>query len=480
MAPGLSHEQAEVSYWRRRVVEACIFGVDMNPLAVELAKLSLWLTCIASEEPLNFLDHHLRPGNSLMGAGVSELSSLPPERLLDIEEQQQTSLSLGTDFAGAIAEAIREIQAIESESSASLEIVKNKERRWNEQVLLRLKPFKDVADLWVASAAGLPVVQFQYCQLGELILSKQDKSLRELKKVLEPFAGELKRILVEVRPLHWELEFPDVFREETGARLPNPGFDAILGNPPYISTQTSSGFGYREALAPRFGFADDLYVHFVFQGFKLLREGGRFGFIISDTFFTLQTKLRLRELLQAHRLDYLAQCDPFRATVDAAMFVAEKRADGNTPVPAELTFIQARNSTKRSRPEDELPGLLKPNAEPELVAGQAAFECGRQEFTVSRAQEGCLRIHRLSCEPYRRALKRCFFEPSFFPQMRVFSSAGSRTRSISSPHRLSGSSASTPAYSRTCTWERFEEYTKTKPASAPAPAASKSRVRKAS
>ena len=156
VSPGLSQEQAEVSYWRRRVVEACIYGADINRLAVELAKLSLWLTCIASEEPLNFLDHHLRPGNSLMGAKMGELSSLPPERLADVEEQQQTTLSLGPDFAGAVAEAIREIQAIESESSASIEIVKDKERRWNEQVRLRLKPFRDVADLWVASAAGLP------------------------------------------------------------------------------------------------------------------------------------------------------------------------------------------------------------------------------------------------------------------------------------------------------------------------------------
>jgi hypothetical protein len=66
VSPGVSQEQSEVAYWRRRVVEACIYGVDINPMAVELAKLSLWLTCIAAEEPLNFLDHHLREGNALL------------------------------------------------------------------------------------------------------------------------------------------------------------------------------------------------------------------------------------------------------------------------------------------------------------------------------------------------------------------------------------------------------------------------------
>jgi hypothetical protein len=116
--------------------------------------------------------------------------------------------------------------------------------------------------------------------------------------------------------------------------------------------------------------------------------------------------------LQRHRLDYLVQCDPFRATVDAVMFVAQREAARNAhPIP-ELTFIQARNSTKASRPSDEVPGLLKPNAEPQLVTGPAAFESGGRKFAVSHAQKGCLRVHRLTVEPYREALKRCFFEPT--------------------------------------------------------------------
>ena len=73
VSAGVSQEQAEIAYWRRRVVEACIYGVDRNPLAVELSKLSLWLTCIAIDEPLNFLDHHLHSGNSLLWAQTSQV-----------------------------------------------------------------------------------------------------------------------------------------------------------------------------------------------------------------------------------------------------------------------------------------------------------------------------------------------------------------------------------------------------------------------
>ncbi|MCB9171505.1 MAG: N-6 DNA methylase [Ardenticatenales bacterium] len=64
----LSGETA-LAYWRRRVVASCIYGVDLNPLAVELAKLSLWLNTVAKDRPLSFLDHHIRVGNSLVGRG---------------------------------------------------------------------------------------------------------------------------------------------------------------------------------------------------------------------------------------------------------------------------------------------------------------------------------------------------------------------------------------------------------------------------
>ena len=68
-APG----EADLAYWKRRVAQSCIYGVDLNPLAVELAKLSLWLTTVAKDRPLSFLDHHLRAGNALVGARLDDL-----------------------------------------------------------------------------------------------------------------------------------------------------------------------------------------------------------------------------------------------------------------------------------------------------------------------------------------------------------------------------------------------------------------------
>ncbi len=266
--------------------------------------------------------------------------------------------------------------------------------------------------LWVGSLSGLPITQFDYCEIGQLLLTENvgsTRARREIATAMQKFNPTFAAIIKGVAPFHWELEFPDVFYSNAGQRLANPGFDSILGNPPYISTQTSSEFNYRDSLEWRFGFADDLYMHFVDQGFKLLRENGRFGFIVSDTFFTLSTKLPLRELLQSHRLDYLVQCDPFDATVDAVMFVAEKTVKGQGSHL--LTFIQARYETRESIPDTALPKLLD-GPKLKLKEGTVAFRAEREEFSVSHGRSGCLRMHQLSVEPYRKAVKRCFFEPT--------------------------------------------------------------------
>ncbi len=73
---------SDLAYWKRRVAQSCIYGVDLNPLAVDLAKLSLWLITAAQDRPLSFLDHHLRAGNSLVGARLADLSQEPETRFL--------------------------------------------------------------------------------------------------------------------------------------------------------------------------------------------------------------------------------------------------------------------------------------------------------------------------------------------------------------------------------------------------------------
>ena len=177
----------------------------------------------------------------------------------------------------------------------------------------------------------------------------------------------------------------------------------MLGNPPYISTHTSSAANWRGLLERRAGYIEDLYVHFTDVGFHLLRRGGAFGFIVSDTFFTLASKERMRTLLQENRLTHIGQCDAFaNATVDAAIFVARRE----TPPPGDrVLFVQARHTDAdlpHSTAERELPNI------PYLP--RIAWDTPPTEAVRHRTQ-GCLRLHDAPGDLFRDALKTVFFEP---------------------------------------------------------------------
>src|ERR1700720_964558 len=221
-------------------------------------------------------------------------------------------------------------------------------------------------------------------------------------RLKERLGESLREKLEDLQPFHWELEFPDVFYQSDGQPLPEAqrGFDAILGNPPYISPHTSTEERWRAAVQSPFGYLEDLYVHFSDLGFQLLRPGGMFGFIVSDTFFTLTGKLRLRELLQANRLAVLGQCDPFEATVDAAIFAAQK---GKMANDERLLFVQARYGSNESQPERELPKL------PE--SSEVVFNDETAELSVNHGTQGCLRYHEVPIGLFREAARKTFFEP---------------------------------------------------------------------
>lgn len=420
VSPGLSQEQAEIAFWRRRVVESCVYGVDLNPLAVELAKLSLWLTCIATDEPLNFLDHHLTNGNSLLFAAPENLGKSPDSR------DNDSVFPIHQALGDALADAIQNTVKIEEVPNTELDLVKQKERLWG-KVRERLEPFLRTADLWLAIREGLPVGDFDYLSYVTWRLSP-DSVAKEERESTALLAEKIEHVLKPYRDrhlaFHWKLRFPGVFFDDAGRPLPEDqaGFDAILGNPPYISNQTQSGSGdLKPVIQKLHGYSDDLYVHFTDLGFSLLRQGGGFGFIVSDTFFTLATKLRMRERLQDNRIAFLGQCDPFDATVDAAIFVAFREP----PSPdGTLTFIQARpqrlGERRRSRPELALPKLTPAKVEwsheTRITLQQASPKGkgdGQDQASLAARHDffDGLRLHKIPQKFYRHAHKRAFFEP---------------------------------------------------------------------
>ena len=296
-----SKDAEELAHWRRRVVEACIYGVDLNPLAVELAKLSLWLTCIASDQPLNFLDHHLRCGNSLLGARLDQLGGLPDKKAKRGANAKQLGFSFGPDFKRAVADTIGAIKAIEGEASGDVDKVKIKERRWAAEILPRLAPYKRVADLWTGTFFGGTLDEEGYVAQARQILAPaaEAKPGRAARTPTNPAAAGSTHPPHPRRFFHWELEFPDVFHADDGSPKANPGFDAVIGNPPYVRIQ---GFPRLEIdyLTANFATATgnvDLYVSFIERGVKLCRPGGRLGEIVPNKFFKTDYGEALRGLV---------------------------------------------------------------------------------------------------------------------------------------------------------------------------------------
>jgi hypothetical protein len=182
VSPGVSQEQSEIAYWRRRVVEASIYGVDINPMAVELAKLSLWLTCIAADEPLNFLDHHLRQGNALLLVAPDELRRAP----IRIPDAEERTFEIGGSLHAAVAAVIQQTMNIEGIPSTEMEVVKRKERQWR-AARQRLQPFLDLADLWLAASDGVPIDEINYLLAARSMITPDEldaSDMREARRFL--------------------------------------------------------------------------------------------------------------------------------------------------------------------------------------------------------------------------------------------------------------------------------------------------------
>ena len=234
---------------RRLVAERCLYGVDLNPLAVELARLSLWLVTAREGEPLTFLGN-LRVGNSLVGADN--------ETLLD----RMTGL-LEAHLAAAAGDLLREVGELQRRATHTGADAREKKR-----------------------------------------LAERIDGLRLPLEVFAETAIERFRP-PDRRPwFHWPLEFPEVFVDERGEPRDDGGFDAVIGNPPYIRVQ-ELGSGLADYCRARYATAHgsfDAYVIFLERSLGLLAPHGRLGFIVPNKLFKLDYGERLRGLLSAGEL----------------------------------------------------------------------------------------------------------------------------------------------------------------------------------
>jgi Eco57I restriction-modification methylase len=304
--------QRERAAIRRTIAERCLYGVDLNPMAVQLARLSLWLATLAADRPLSFLDHHLQVGDSLLGAWISSLRRPPTDR-----RRQTAPLPLLDELpVGATLRDVLPIRfSLALDPNDTPEQVRTKERAL--AALTRressLSKWKRVADLWCArwfdwelrGCAPLFPTLSDAILTGRSALSSQS-SARFLQ--LAEATASARRFF------HWELEFPEVFFDAAGQRRPDGGFDAVVGNPPWDMVRADQkNLGRpsaRDDTASVVRFTRDAGVYeaqsdghanryqlFVERSLTLTRPGGRVGLVLPAGLMADQGSARLRRWL---------------------------------------------------------------------------------------------------------------------------------------------------------------------------------------
>jgi len=255
----------------RDVIARCIYGVDINPMSVELCKVSLWMEAMEPGKPLAFLDHHIKCGNSLLGATPALLErGIPDEAFKPIEGddkavcakwrkenkreregrkedpngsvKKQASLLFDAKEPyvrlGDLAASVDTIDAIPDDT---LQGVREKEQRYQELAAsASYRQGRLWADAFCAAFVWKKTKEFDYP-----VTEFEFRKIRNNPHASAPWMREeIFRLSTQYKFFHWHLEFPDVFKPKPARDIPaddvtgwTGGFDCVLGNPPWEQIQ---------------------------------------------------------------------------------------------------------------------------------------------------------------------------------------------------------------------------------------------------
>jgi hypothetical protein len=280
-------DEDEVLYARRTVAQRCLYGVDKNIMAVDLAKLSLWLVTLAKDHPFTFLDHSLRHGDSLVGLTREQIIGFhwePKKQMKFGEDLIQKRLDRATEARAKILSAREDVAYRDQEQRMAVA---------DEALdLIRL-----VGDACVSCFFAADKTKAREQELERVFglassyfssLSPNNQSQTttvdfQSRAGLQTAADRLNAGPHPVPCFHWEIEFPEVFSRDNG------GFDAFVGNPPFMGGAKISGANgnayldwVKDIHKESHGNAD-LVAHFFRRTFNLIRSTGKLGLIATNT-----------------------------------------------------------------------------------------------------------------------------------------------------------------------------------------------------
>ena len=293
--PALPPDEDEILHARRLVAQRCLYGVDKNPMAVDLSKLSLWLATLAKDHPFTFLDHSLRAGDSLVGLSRRQIENFTWEQEAGGEERETKGKKKGKGeaaaaylFADPLKAKLRRVLDLRQKLLAAPE---NESYRLMKQRLAGIEEAMETIRL----TGNLVIAAFFNSDKDKQRKEALDAAGRKLTLYFGPPAKaelilELQSLARELRtgphpiePFHWQIEFPEVFERDNG------GFDSIVGNPPFMGgsmISTAGGTLYKDWLYANYqqaGDRMDLVAYFFRRAFDSLRDFGALGLVATNT-----------------------------------------------------------------------------------------------------------------------------------------------------------------------------------------------------
>ena len=292
--------------WKRRVVERCLFGVDKNPLAQELAKLSLWIASASAGKPLTFLDHHLKIGNSLYGTPLNRLAALPKLGVTASSQPKSATSDLFSSIREQTIQAVlRELAEITNVDSDSIAVVKHKGEA-NKSAHAFTERLRVAANVWLATLFGLQtgggraINGDEYAQVLEHVTHNYAKETWDKIVADSAILQNANAIADRECFLHWELEFPDAVVDGTCR------FDAVIANPPYVGTPPNTAITTLYETAK----CSDLYAWIFEKSLQVTGDTGNMGTIVPlSLMFSRQFKTLRAAILKRRGIARFANFD---------------------------------------------------------------------------------------------------------------------------------------------------------------------------
>jgi very-short-patch-repair endonuclease len=289
------------------IIKECIYGIDIQPIAIQISKLRFFISLLVDQkekpgkpnrgfDPLPNLDFKLVAANALISAPESDTV--------------KTGL-----FVGEVDEFEKEFKKLTGQYFSTYQPEQKKQLRARIEALINAKVAEKIRQIENRTHSDDEKVKTALKEKHKQINLQQEEEIKRWKSFANIFKNE------SVGFFETKYFFPQI----------KEGFDVVIGNPPYVSTKGVDG-DFKRILEKYYGFADDLYNHFFFKGMELLKPNGTLSFISSKTFWTIQTKKNLRELILKNQLLTLFDtANPFEsAMVDTCVCIIKKHnAAGN-------------------------------------------------------------------------------------------------------------------------------------------------------